>query len=711
MIAKKYGINYSLQEYRKLTKTDIMGVNIYGLVDGANRIGMNAESLKGDFEEMVGAIKQGEIKLPLIAHIITENGNTHFVVVYKIKNKKIYIADPAKGKCIYYPDEFKKKWTGYIVVFNVEHKISQEKGTTSEKKVLKGLLKGQYRFILILFLASILISCISIAGTYIFEIVINQITAMPLANNGILEFMPLDKIGLNLFFAGIIIVYIIQSVIQLFRGMLIAKISSTYDIRLMTSYYNHLVEIPMSDLSTRKTAEYISRFADARTIKEVLSNTIVTIVLDTLMALICGVLLYIKNYKLFLITLVIVIIYIIIVLLYRKPISNINFEVMESNAKVQSYLKESIDGLEDIKAMSAENILKRTLFDKYVIYVNKIFKSSIIYVTQDSLCLMIELIGTVLVLWMGFTETIYGKMTVGEVITFYALLSYFIVPIKNLIKLQSTIQGAIIAWRRLSDIYYIKKENKNGNGIQEVKRQYGNIKFNNVNFRYGNRREILRNINFEIKRGEKIGIVGESGSGKTTLAKLILGFYESESGSIMIDGENIINIPLGELRQNISYVSYNPFLFSDTILNNLKFATPDVSEKQFMEVCKACSIDEFVSKLGQGYHTVLEENGRNISSGQRQRIAIARELLKNPQLLILDEATNNLDTITEDIVKRSIYDLNREMSYIIISHHLPTTVGLDKIIVLHNGEIVDIGTHEQLLLNCEYYSLLWNKQK
>ena len=321
---------------------------------------------------------------------------------------------------------------------------------------------------------------------------------------------------------------------------------------------------------------------------------------------------------------------------------------------------------------------------------------------------MIELVGTIIILWVGFGMVLANKVTIGSLITFYALLAYFTEPIKNLIGLQPMMQTAVIAAERLNDILDIPSEEKSATQNSDI--TFDNITFSNVDFRYGNHELILKNVSFEINKGEKIAIVGESGCGKTTLAKLLLKFYQAEKGEVLVDGKELSLVPTNRIRNDISYIDQNTFLFSDTVKNNLTFGNEKLNHNQIKNACNAAKAEEFIQELPFGYDTFLDENGKNLSGGQRQRLAIARALLRKPKLIIFDEATSNLDTITESAIKDTIFDLNKELTCIIIAHRLSTIKNCDKIIVMDKGCIVESGTHEQLMRLQGKYFELYNRQ-
>lgn len=327
----------------------------------------------------------------------------------------------------------------------------------------------------------------------------------------------------------------------------------------------------------------------------------------------------------------------------------------------------------------------------------------------DALSGAVEAIGIAVILWIGFYSVRANIITIGKLITFYSLLSSFIEPIKNIINLQPTIQAAVIAAERINDILDLDIEDSASSSTTTLK-AIDLLEVKNVSFRYGNGLLVLENVALSIKRGEKIAIVGQSGCGKSTLAKLFLRFYLPESGHIQINGTNIDCFDLSSLRNSIAYISQNPFFFADTIRNNLTNGNEEISDEQIEAVCKMCLANQFIETLPLGYDTVLSENGENLSNGQRQKIALARALLANPQILILDEATCNLDSVSEKKINEMLSYNFSNMSCIFITHRLSTLEGCSKIYVMESGKIIGSGTHSELMHSQDQYRELWNQQ-
>ncbi|MCX8168585.1 MAG: ATP-binding cassette domain-containing protein, partial [Ignisphaera sp.] len=302
---------------------------------------------------------------------------------------------------------------------------------------------------------------------------------------------------------------------------------------------------------------------------------------------------------------------------------------------------------------------------------------------QSTLKTFVKTTGGTVIIWVGAYQVMQGKMTLGQLLTYNSLLAYFLDPIENLINLQSMLQSAFVASDRLGEILDLEIE-KSDNEYKKIKitSLKGDIDIKNLDFRYGTRQLVLKNINLNIKQGEKIAIVGESGSGKTTLAKLLLRFYDWEKGEILINGINIKDINIESLREKISYISQDIFLFSGTIRENLSLGMENDNLEEIIEACKISKAHDFINTLPLRYDTLLEENGSNLSGGQKQRLAIARAILKKPDILIMDEATSNLDSVTERAIEKTINKFSKNITTIIIAHRLSTIRRCDRIVVM-----------------------------
>ena len=641
-----------------------------------------------------------KLPLPAIAHVIIDDSLLHYVVITKVKGDTVVVSDPAKGIVKYKKEDFLKIWTKILILIVPTN--NSQKGNKKQSTLISffRLLISQKWLLLRIFILSMILTSIGIITSFYYQVLMDDI--VPSSSLEMLNYV--SVITLCLFF--------VQIGLNFLRGFLIVKLEQNIDIPIMLGYYNHALILPMKFYSMRDTGEIISRFNDASSIRDIVSEASLTIMMDTIMAVVGAVVLFNSNRLLFLISVVMLFLYGIIVFVYNKPIKKNNRKIMEMNSKVTSQFIETVNGIEIIKAFNQEDNEKEKTDKLYRKFLKRVFNGGVLSLSQQTVTMFVAVVGELVILWIGATYVIKGELTIGELITFNALLGYFIEPIKNLINLQPQIQTAVVAADRLGEILDISPEYENNDMCtaydSEIK--FDNLIISNLNFRYGTRDLVLKDINLEINHGEKIAFVGESGSGKTTLAKLLVRLYEQEKGNIKLDSVDIRDFPISQIRNNFSYISQNAFLFSGTIKENLLFGNSDASDNDILRVCKICELEEYINSLPLKYNTRIEENGKNLSGGQKQRLAIARALLKNPKILIMDEATSNLDYITEKTIENTINKFSKNMTTIIIAHRLSTIKDCDKIFVFKDGQIVETGNHRDLLKQRGYYYQLWNGQ-
>lgn len=702
MISEFYGLKLPIARFRELIKVDSQGANIYGLVEGASTIGLDADALEGTLEDLMEGIANGEITFPFIARIINEQMFEHFVVVYDINKGGVMIGDPGKNKRTKISlSVFSKQWQGQIITFLPNELFERKNERAGGFRKFFRFLATQKKLLAFVFILSAMISAVNVFGAVIFQYILSDSVGI-MGNDLSAVFANIKVVCVTIVF-----MYIMRMVLQILRGYLLAQTAKKVDIPLTLSYYNHLLDLPPVFYASRKTGEFMSRFYDTSKIREAISTTVLTVMLDTVMAVACGALLYYINRILFLITLVIIVVYAFIMFLFRKPIKTVNYELMEGEAQVTSYLKQSVDGIETVKAYQCENVVKGKMKTLYEKFVDKNVEGAFIYNLQDSLISMAESVGVVVLLGAGTYLCIDNIISIADLFVFYYLINYFLDPVSNLINLQPELQTAIVAAERLNDVLDAEREQDDSDKI-EMDSLRRDIRFEHVVFRYGNRDLILNDVSMTFSKGKKIAIVGESGCGKTTLAKLMIAFYEPERGNITIDGMDISEYKISSIRKHIVYISQEIFLFSDTIYNNLRFGNVHITDEEIRKVCKLCGVDEFIEQLPLKYNTVIEENGSNLSGGQKQRLGIVRALLKKPEILIMDEATSNLDTITERSIKQAIENFSETMTCIIIAHRLNTIRSCDYIYVMDKGQICESGTHQSLVDKDRVYKQLIN---
>lgn len=649
-ISKQYGLSTSITKIREIAGTDKMGTNAYGMVKAAEQLGFTAKAVKGNQEAFFS-----EFPLPAIAHVIVDGSLLHYVVIHKISKKQVVIADPAKGIVKKTPEDFFKEWTGILILLVPAQTFKKGNETKSIFERFWGLLLPQKHLVFDIFVASLVVTILGILGAFYFQIIIDDILTAGLVKT------------LHVLSIGVIMLKLFSVLLSVMRTQLLVYLSQKLDIALLLGYYDHVLKLPMNFFGTRKVGEIISRFQDASSIRDAISNATLTVMIDTLMAVAGGLILFFKNKVLFSIAFFMVILYAILVLVFNRPYKKANEKQMENNAQLTSYLVESLNGIQTVKAFNGERTVQTETEFKFIRLLKSIFKLACISNAQEGLKTFVEAVGGVVILWVGAYSVLQGNMTIGSLVSFNALLVYFLDPIKNLINLQPTLQTAMVASDRLGEVLDLEIE-KNETQQHKVAPASlkGDISIQNVSFRYGTRQLVLEHFSMDVKRGERVAIVGESGAGKTTIAKLLLNLYQYETGTIIIADYALPDIELETLREKIAYIPQETFLFSGTILENLTFGLENVNMEEVIHCAKMAQIHEFVNALPLRYETYLDENGSNLSGGQRQRIAIARAMLKKPDILILDEATSNLDAVTEKAIQETIDSYSEQMTTIII---------------------------------------------
>jgi ATP-binding cassette subfamily B protein len=514
---------------------------------------------------------------------------------------------------------------------------------------------------------------------------------------------------------SLIIVSTIVSMTQLFiglaRSVIMMHLSIKIDIPLMLGYFSHIFKLPMKFFSTRKTGDITTRYSDAGTIKSILTSIALSVFMDLAMLLISGVILYRMNSTLFGLEILTAIISAFLVFIFRQPYKKINEESMQQSAVLNSEMIEGLRGIETIKANAMEDVEMENIEREYIKSMRISWRSSILSLSQSTISSLVSTGIGIVVTYVGIMQVLTGEITYGSYMAFSTLAGYFTSPISDFIGLQTSIQEATISMKRLSEILDYETEDQDTKHLNELEAVDGDIEFKNVTFRYGQRQPALKNISFSIPKGKKVALVGSSGSGKSTITKLLLKYYEVEDGEITIDGVNLNEYSNDSVRRAVSYVPQAIELFSKSICDNIRISRPNATLDEVKEAAKKADAHDFIRKLPLQYNTYLEEAGNGLSGGEKQRIALARAFLKDSGLYIMDESTSNLDFATENTIFDMIYNKLSDRSMLIVAHRLSTVRDCDQILVMEQGEIVERGTHDELIEKKGKYYDLWNMQQ
>lgn len=710
-ICTYYGLKLPLIKYKELSKSDNMGTNIFGLIEAGKQLGFETDALNGSFEELKEEIEKQNISLPFIAHVIINNNFEHFVVVYKITKDKITLADPAVGMVTKSIEEFLKEWTGNIISYKKTEKFVAEKKKLGLVSFFIKNIPHKKKMISIILLFSALSSLIGIVTSLIYSMLIDGVvlrnySSMP--ESLIDQVLVLKPITVLMIIIGTgIVLQFLKVMFDILRGKLVAKLSVIFDTSIIEKYYDHLLNLPISFFSTKKTGELISRFNDAIKIRTAIMSLLLSVTLDLTMVLCGGFLMFKLSPQLFLLSLILASTFLLVMYFFKERIQDLEQKMMHSNGLVTSYLKETISGVETIKTFQLEETVFSAFKNLWTKNQEIGYKGSITDNTRFSLVNFISSTGLLCIYFLGVREILNSNLSIGILISYGTLTTYFLSPFTNIVNLQTEVQSATVALDRLGDILFAELEEKQVE--TELPHLLEDIYFDKVSFRYGNRQPVLNEISFRIPKKQRVSIIGESGSGKTTIIQLLLRLFEKESGNITIGHKEIEDISIKDLRSKIATVSQTSFFFNETIMNNLKKGNADMTDDEIISTCQECGIHPFIMRLPMKYNSILEEGGNNLSGGQRQLLSIARALVKKPDILILDEATSNLDSHSEELIEKVVSKLN--ITCITIAHRLKTVINSNQIIILKEGRIRGVGTHEELLKSSTLYNEMLDKQR
>ena len=726
MVCLHYKKEVTITRLRDMMGTDLKGTNLVGLQKAANELGFTTAAVRVDRENFLS-----DFSLPCIAQVITDQGLAHFVVVFKKttikddaerrkhmlkeaesvkedeKNGKkhkckdyVVIGDPASELKKISLDEFYKNFTGVLLLMNP---TSEFKGGKIEKggmfKRYVDLLLPQKKLFAYAILSSLIVTILGIASSMFNKILMDEV--LPYGLDNLL-------VTLILVFS---MVSITNTLVGFVRQWVLIHLSIKIDIPLMLGYFGHIFRLPMKFFATRKTGDITTRYSDANTIKSIFTSIALSLVMDISMAIITGIILFRMNAMLFSISLFMALVSILLVLIYKQPYKKINEETMVQSAALNSQMIESLRGIETIKCNACEDRELEALEREYIKSLKISLRSSKISTGQSLISSVITTVLSMVTTYVGITQVLNGQLTLGGYMAYSTLAGYFTSPVSDLIGMQMSIQEASISMKRLTEIMDYESEQDDTREYTEMESMEGDIEFKDVTFRYGNRTPALNHISFTIPQGKKVALVGSSGSGKSTITKLLLKYYEPESGTISVDGVDLDEYSNASVRRCISYVPQNVELFSKTIFENIRISRPEATLDQVREAAKKADAHEFIRKLPLQYNTYLEEAGNGLSGGEKQRIALARAFLKDSSLYIFDESTSSLDFGTENTIFDIIYNQLADRSMLIVAHRLSTIRDCDLILVMDHGEIVERGTHDELLAKQGKYYELWNLQQ
>ena len=651
MIIKYYNGYISINDLNEMLETTKEGVSAFKIIEVSNKIGFKATGIRLNLLEL-----NKSVTLPVIAHVVINNYN-HYIVVYKIDSfkKSVIIADPqSKIKTISFK-EFESIWTNVIInlypVKPIEHR-NYEKHLNYKNIILKNK-KTIFQLCYISFIYMILSIVASFYMKYVFD---NYLS------------------NFHLIFT-VFILFIIINLYKIFTNLIRTKIlidlNKNIDIDLSLDIFSKILSLPYGYYRNKTTGEIITRYTELSKIRETISKVLLTLFLDLPLCITSFIIMYFLNSKLTMISLIAVLLYTIIVIVYNRILNDTILEAQIKKAEMNTVLIESINGFETIKGLNLYDYINLKFENKYIKYLKNVIKIDSILNIKENLK---EIVNQLIEMIIIFTGVIYVRsetITIGTLMTYNSILVFFLAPIRNLLSLDNSIIESKRIVKRVNEM--LKKEEN----VKKINIVYSDILIKSLSFKQ-NEKIILNKINLHISKGEKVIITGKSGSGKSTLLKILMNYYNDYQGEIKINGINIKSINL----KNV-YISQNETLFTDTIYNNIVLGNND---SNFSEVVKMCYVDEIINS-NLGYNQIIEENGFNISGGQKQRIILARSIINEFDLLLIDEGLNQIDVELERKILKNLFNKFHDKTIIIVSHRLENMDLYDKLIKLENGKV------------------------
>ena len=699
-VAAYHGLGMPIAKIRQMASTDKQGTNALGLIEAAEKLGFSAKGVKSVNPD--GSVKLEplyKIPKPAIAHMVVKENLLHYVVIYGIDKNHVSVMDPIVGKVNKIKiEEFAKEWTGVLILLLPDDGFQKGKFKISIFQRFLFLLKPHRKVLLQALVGALIYTILGLATSIYLQKIIDYV--IPDANKNLLNLLSICMVA----------ILFISLFINHVKTRLMFHVGMKMDVRLILGYYKHLLKLPQTFFDSMRTGEIISRVNDAVKIRIFINETLVSLMVNIFTVIFAFVLMFTYYWKLAVVILTIIPLYFIIYLIYNRVNKVTQRKIMENAAELEAQLVESINVVGTIKRFGIEEYANIKTESRFITFIRTSYRSAMNSLWASNGVDGIARLFVIILLWGGTYFVLDNIITPGELLSFYALIGYFIDPIGSLVDVNVLFQDAKIAADRLFEIIDLDQEDDQQK-MKLSREQCGDISFENVSFSYGSRTDVFKQFSIHFEKGRVNALVGESGSGKTTIASLLQNLYPISEGRITIGGIDIKHINNEDLRSLIGIVPQDVELFGGSIIDNIALDDMNPEWEKVLQLCKDVGIIEFIEKLPMGFNTNIGENGAQLSGGQRQRIAIVRALYRDPEIIILDEATSALDSESEQSVKEVIRQLReRGKSILLIAHRLGTVMTADKIFVLKEGKLVESGSHQELIAFNGNYAKYWDSQ-
>jgi len=658
----------------------------------------------GGVAEMIGLSAQ-LVNVPAVA--VTRlptpallNWQGSFAILYESSQKELVVAVPESGLKRLKPGDFLEVWAedGQVLL------LKPTKDTPQERFGLNWFIPSIIRYRKVLtevLIASFFVQLFGLANPLMLQVIIDKVIVQNSINT--LHILGFFLVGVAFF----------EAILTSLRTYLFVDTTNRIDMALGSEIIDHLLRLPLRYFERRPVGELATRINELENIRQFLTGTALTVVLDAVFSVIYIVVMFIYSWLLTLVTLAVIPLFVLLTVSVSPIMRQQLRTKAERQAETQSYLVEVLSGISTVKAQNIELRSRWKWQERYARYVSDGFKNVLTSTAAGSVSNFLNKLSALLVLWVGAYLVLDQKLTLGQLIAFRIISGYVTGPLLRLAQIWQNFQSTALSLERLSDIVDSPQEaDESDRGNIPLPAIEGAVKYENLSFRFAVSGPLqLSNVNVEIPAGKFVGIVGQSGSGKSTLTKLLARLYEPESGRIIVDGYDISKVELYSLRRQIGIVPQETLLFDGTVQENIALTNPDASSDEIIEAAKIAAAHDFIMGLPIGYNTRVGERGSALSGGQRQRIAIARTVLQSPRMLILDEATSALDYDSERQVCLNLAQAFQGRTVFFITHRLTTIRNSDIILMMDKGAIVEQGTHEELMAQKGRYYCLYLQQE
>lgn len=689
MVSQYWGQRLSLNRLRNLTQTTITGASLPAMADAAVKLGYRAFPIRVSLDILEWHC------YPWIAHW----QGIHYVVVWDIRGENVTLSDPAVGIRKISREEFLGNWTGYALVLDPTPGLAAVAGENSQNVSVDFLWQRfwRYRWLLLqLLIASIFLQVFGLATPLITQVVIDRLLKSPVLNT--LNFLALGFLGLGMW----------RIMMRGVRQYLLDYLSNHMDLSALSGFMRHTLRLPLQFFTSRQAADIITRIEESRKLQLFLTRQALVVGLDVVVTPICLLLMVYYNLRLTLLVLALILPIVILTLFTSNSLQRVSQDIARESARQNAAMVEIVKGIATVKGAAAERWVRWRWEERFANLVTARFRGQKLANTIQVIHSLINHIGNTAILWSGAILVMNNQLSVGKFIAFNMLIHNVINPIFALLELRDRIPEVLVAIERLDDILANPLEERSPPDQDQPSPLRGEIRLHQVCFRYTHdqTRYVLQNISLHILPGQKIGIVGTPGSGKSTLVNLLAGLYQPSEGQIFIDGYEISQISPHQLRKQMGIVSQDCFLFSGTVYENISVFNREVDLEQVIFAAKLAGIHELIANLPLGYQTQIGPRGRMLPTSVRQQIAIARTLIRNPHIFILDQATTALTPETEQQILQNIWHHTHVRTTLIVTNRPTTLQHTDQILILDRGMVVESGTHAELINHNGLYANL-----